>query len=59
MKRNRIAILEIAIDEIRVLVESLPSGIDYDADPNDISPEDTAAHIGGLIWKICKEVYPQ
>jgi hypothetical protein len=28
--------------------ENLPCGVDYDADPNDRSPEDHIAHIGGL-----------
>lgn len=45
-----------AIDEIHTLVESLPSGIDYEANPNDISPADVVAFVGGLIWQICKRV---
>ena len=58
MSTNRIVALEIAIDEIRTFIESLPSGIYYDADPSDTSPEDVTAHIGGLIWQICEEISP-
>ena len=38
--------------DIQRLVEQLPSGIDYGADPADLSPPDMTAHIGGLIYKV-------
>ena len=39
---------------IRGLCDSLPSGIDLDADPDDQSPADMTAHIGGLIAQACE-----
>ena len=42
--------------EIAALADNLPSGIDYTADPNDTSPEDMTAHIGGLIWQECDKM---
>ncbi len=33
------------------LIEQLPSGIDYEADPMDKSPDDMIAHVGGLAWQ--------
>lgn len=59
MKRDRIAQFEIAINEIRELVQQLPPGIDYDADPENTCPDDATTHIGGLIWKVCERVLPQ
>lgn len=41
-----------ALAEIDDLVCQLPSGIDADADPNDTSPTDATAHIGGLISQL-------
>ena len=41
-----------ALKSISVMIEDLPSGIDRDADGENPSPEDAAAHIGGLIWQI-------
>lgn len=35
------------------LVEQLPSGIDYDARPDDPSPDDLTAHTAGLIYQQC------
>ncbi len=48
--------LEQAITEIRMLIESSPSGIDYEADPCDTSPADVVAFTSGLIWQICERV---
>jgi hypothetical protein len=31
--------------------EQVPSGVDYDADPNNSSPEDMTAHLAGLAIK--------
>lgn len=59
MKRDRIAQFEIAIGEIRELVETLPGGIDYVADLENRSPENATAFVGGLIWQICERVLPQ
>lgn len=42
--------------EIFAMLEWLPSGIDYEADPDDESPEDMVAHVGGLIWQTCMKV---
>jgi hypothetical protein len=55
---ERIEQLERAITEIRALTESLPSGVDYEADPGDASPADATAFVGGLIWQICERVSP-
>jgi len=55
---DRIAELEKAINDIRELLESMPAGIDYEADPNDASPENMEAHIGGLAWQICERTLP-
>lgn len=41
-----------SLEEIALLIEQLPSGIDPEADGNDPSPDDAAAHIGGIIWQI-------
>ena len=40
-----------AMRDIRNLIKQLPSGIDEEADPENESPEDAVAHIGGLIWQ--------
>lgn len=40
-----------ALECIQHMIQQLPSGIDYQADENDTSPEDAAAHIGGLIYR--------
>jgi len=37
-------------------IEQLPSGIDKEADPMEVCPDDATAHIGGLIWQEVKEV---
>jgi len=39
------------IDELIELVEQLPCGVDYEADPEDTSPDDQMQHIAGLIWQ--------
>ncbi len=43
--------LERALREIGQMIQNLPSGIDEEADPNETSPEDAAAHLGGLIFQ--------
>ncbi len=55
-QKERIEKLKRAIDEIQILVDSLPSGIDYEADPCNTSPADAVAFTGGLIWQICERV---
>jgi len=57
-KSKRIVALEIAINEIRDLILDLPAGVDFDADLNNASPTDMSSHIGGLIYKICEEIFP-
>lgn len=39
------------IEDVCDMLHDLPSGIDMDADPNNTSPEDMTAHIGGLCWQ--------
>lgn len=46
---------KVALDEIIRLVEGLPSGIDYDADANNPSPEDAIAHTGGLVYQVARK----
>lgn len=41
-----------ALQSISEMVEDLPSGIDYEADGDNPSPDDAAAHLGGLIWQV-------
>jgi hypothetical protein len=41
-----------AAKTVRNMLDQLPMGIDYDADPNDQSPEDMVAHLGGLMYQI-------
>lgn len=55
---RRMEEFEQAINEIKILLELFPSGIDYEADPADRSPEDTTAHTAGLIWQVCQRVMP-
>ena len=42
------------IEAILDLLEHFPSGIDYEADPDNQSPEDMTAHTAGLIWQLCE-----
>ena len=42
------------ITEILRLIETMPGGIDTEADLWDTSPENAAAHVGGLIWQECR-----
>lgn len=37
------------------MLEQLPSGIDLNADINNQCPEDSSAHIGGLIYQEINE----
>lgn len=43
--------LRACLSSVKEYIEQLPSGIDEEADPNDPSPDDASAHIGGLIWQ--------
>ncbi len=43
-------------DAMLLLNNCLPGGIDMEADPNDESPHDTSAHVGGLAWSLVKSV---
>lgn len=52
---ERVSELLNIIREIQELIEGMPSGIDYEVDPNNESPEDATAHTAGLIWKRCQE----
>lgn len=53
---NHVACLDLdtVLNQIEHLTLSLPSGIDCDADPYNLSPDDAIAHVGGLIWKECQ-----
>ena len=48
-------VLRATIARIMEMIEGLPGGIDYTASPSDESPDDMAAHIGGLIYQECKK----
>ena len=50
-QRGEIERLHTALCEVCRLAEQLPSGIDHEADPENESPSDMVAHIGGLICK--------
>lgn len=56
-KRQRLLIskLRLMLRDIERLCEQFPSGIDFDADPENQSPADATAHTAGLIWKACQE----
>ena len=51
-ERNKLVNYLTDIDD---LIMQLPGGIDYDADPEDESPDDAVAHIGGMIHKLVGE----
>ena len=42
------------ITDIAEFVGQLPSGIDTEADTENTQPDDMVAHIGGLIWQLCR-----
>lgn len=42
---------EAAIEDAIRLLWQLPSGIDIEADENDLSPDDASAHIAGLVMR--------
>ena len=44
-----------ALLEIKDLLEQLPSGVDYEAQWDDVTPEDQTAHVGGLIYRIVED----
>ena len=48
---QKIVKLRIGIEQTIELLTKLPSGIDYDADASEQSPENAVTHIGGLIWQ--------
>ena len=48
---ERIRELEDALRDAMEMLEDLPSGVDHEADPDNPSPLDAAAHTGGLIWQ--------
>ena len=52
---KKIVVLIDAIREIQRLIDDIPSGVDYEADPLDDSPESMDSQIAGLIWKKCQE----
>ena len=56
--KDRIIVLEDAVSQISELIESVPCGIDYNADPEDESPDDMFAHICGLAWQVCEKAMP-
>jgi hypothetical protein len=45
-----------ALAEIQELSLQLLGGIDYEADPLELSPDNMTAHVGGLIYQICERV---
>jgi hypothetical protein len=45
---ERIAALVGGLESVRSRLLDLPSGIDFNADPDNASPDDMSAHIGGL-----------
>ncbi len=54
-KRKNKELIEFA-EWVADMMEQLPSGIDLGAYMEDTHPEDAFAHIGGLVWKRCKEI---
>lgn len=54
--KQQVAVLLGVIKDIQNMVENTPSGVDYDADPANTSPENADSHTAGLIWKMCQEV---
>ena len=40
-----------ALDSIESMLAAFPSGLDYDADPDNQSPDDAFAHLGGLMHR--------
>ena len=52
--RAALAVERGEIAEVAILLETLPGGIDYDADPEDESPENAVAHVGGLAWQMVR-----
>jgi hypothetical protein len=39
------------LEWVRDVICGLPGGIDEEANPDNPSPEDAVAHLGGLIWQ--------
>lgn len=53
---GRVERLEDALREVRRLAEQSPAGVEYDADPNDPSPDDMFAFLAGLTVQACDSV---
>ncbi len=53
--RRRIADLERELYAQIEAWESVPSGVDYDANPEDPSPEDAVAHLAGLMIRSARQ----
>lgn len=49
--KSRVAELIEVLEYVKEMIQQLPSGIDENADPNELSPQDATAHVGGLIWQ--------
>ena len=47
--RSKLAALREAFEDVRDTLHDLPGGIDEEADPENCSPEDAVAHLGGLM----------
>ena len=54
--KQQVAVLLDVIKDIQDMLENIPSGIDYNADPGNPSPENADSHTAGLIWQMCQEV---
>jgi hypothetical protein len=44
-----------ALEYVERLIQQLPSGVDEEAREDDLSPDDMAAYIGGLILRSVRE----
>ncbi len=53
--QGEVARLRAALEQQIRLWESLPCGVDYEADENNTSPADAAAHIAGLAVRAAQE----
>jgi hypothetical protein len=49
--RSREGRYRLALEYVEEMIQQLPSGVDEEAREDDPSPEDSAAHIGGLILR--------
>lgn len=53
--RSREGKYRAALEYVEAMIQQLPSGVDEEARDDDPSPEDMAAHIGGLILRRVRE----